>query len=79
MRMDEYIQAEFKDHPTIASEYIKFLARNLGYETVANLQAKINSLEKDVTMLKKLVATAANAADAAKKVAAEAKKSAEKK
>jgi hypothetical protein len=79
MIMEEYVQAEFKDHPTVASEYVKFLATNSGYETVAALQAKIDSLEKDVGALKKSGTTAANTADAAKKVAAEAKKIAEKK
>jgi len=78
MKMEEYIQAEFKDHPTIASEYVKFLATNSGYETVTTLQAKINSLEKELGLIKKSVTNAANAADAANKVAGEAKKIAEK-
>ena len=79
VKMEEYIQAEFKDHPTIASEYVKFLATNSGYETVGALQTKIDSLEKELATFKRSVTNAANAADSAKKVAAEAKKIAEKK
>lgn len=78
-KMEEYVRAEFKDHPTIASEYVKFLATNSGYEMVSVLQTKIDSLEKELTTLKRSITNAANAADSAKKAAAEAKKIAEKK
>jgi hypothetical protein len=44
MIIEEYVQAEFKDHPTVASEYVKFLATNSGYETVAALQRCDNPL-----------------------------------
>jgi hypothetical protein len=77
--MDEYVQLEFKDHPTVASEYVKFLATNSGYETVAGLQSKVDSLEKEMASVKKAVVNAANAADTAKTVATEAKKLAAKK
>jgi len=33
--MDEFSKFEFKDHPAIASEYVKFLATNSGFETVS--------------------------------------------
>jgi hypothetical protein len=77
--MDEYIQMEFKDHPTVASEYVKFLATNSGYETVAGLQSKLDSVEKELASVKKTAVNASNAADTAKSVATEAKKLAAKK
>jgi hypothetical protein len=78
-KMDDYVKHEFKDHPTIASEYVKFLATNSGYEAMAGLQTKVDSLEKEVASLKKAVTNAANAADVAKAMAADAKKIAQKK
>jgi hypothetical protein len=78
-KMDEYIKMEFKDHPSVASEYVKFLATNSGFETVKALQSKADALEKEVASLQKAVATASNTADAAKSIATEAKKIAAKK
>jgi hypothetical protein len=73
------VKHEFKDHPTIASEYVKFLATNSGFETVAALQTKVDGLEKELTVVKKSAASAANVADAAKATAKEAKTIASKK
>jgi hypothetical protein len=76
--MSEYLRLEFKDHPTIASEYVKFLATNSGFEIVASLEAKIEDLKKEVAANKKAAAAAQNAADKAGNKADEAKRSADK-
>jgi hypothetical protein len=78
-KMEDYVKHEFKDHPTIASEYVKFLATNSGFEMVAALQTKVDGLEKELAAVKKSAASAANVADAAKATATEAKKIASKK
>ena len=76
--MDEFSKFEFKDHPAIASEYVKFLATNSGFETVSALESKMDGLKKEVDSVKKAASSAANAADTAKATASEAKKVADK-
>ena len=76
--MAEYQRLEFKDHPTIASEYVKFLATNSGFEVVASLEAKMDSLNKELATTKKAATSAGNAAETAKNTASEAKKIAER-
>lgn len=80
-RMAEYIKHEFKDHPSVASEYVKFLATNShsGWETVAGLQKQVDDLVKEVASLKKSNSTLSNNLETTKKVAEEAKKAAAKK
>jgi hypothetical protein len=75
-KMAEFQQHEFKDHPAIASEYVKFLATNTGFEVVAALEAKTDVFKKDLESVKKSALSASNAADTAKKTAEEAKKTA---
>jgi len=76
--MDEYMRWEFKDHPTIASEYVKFLATNSGFEVVSALEAKTDAIKKELESVKKSATSASNAAETAKNVANEAKKLADK-
>ena len=78
MVMEEYQRLEFKDHPSIASEYVKFLATNSGFEVVSSLEAKIDAINKEVAMVKKAATTAGNAAETAKNTANEAKKTADR-
>ncbi len=49
--MQEYLDLEFKDHPAIASEYVKFLATNSGFEAVATIETKLNGLLERVSTL----------------------------
>jgi hypothetical protein len=51
--MAEYSRLEFKDHPIIMSEYIKFLATNLGFEVVTALKMKLEVTTKELAALKK--------------------------
>jgi outer membrane murein-binding lipoprotein Lpp len=51
--MKRYKDASFKDDPTIASEYVKFLAANSGNDHAEKLTSKINSLEIDIKAVSK--------------------------
>ena len=55
--MADYSRLEFKDHPTIASEYVKFLATNSGFEVVTQLETKLESANKEIASLKKDLAS----------------------
>jgi len=46
-KMAEFAAVNFEDHPAIASEYVKFLATNSGYEVVATLQKMVDELVAD--------------------------------
>ena len=46
-----YIDSRFENHPAIASEFIKFLATNSGFE-------KVDQLEKEVELCKAKVLAA---------------------
>ncbi|KAL7562753.1 hypothetical protein ACA910_017541 [Epithemia clementina (nom. ined.)] len=43
--MQEYMEAQFQDHPLLSSEYVKFLAVNSGTETVKILEDKFQVLQ----------------------------------
>ena len=52
-----YLKAHFKDHPSISSEYVKYLASNTGYEqiekisvTLTSLQVKVDAADKHMKM-----------------------------
>jgi hypothetical protein len=75
-KMAEFQKYEFKDHPAIASEYVKFLATNTGFEVVSALESKVDGLKKELELVRKSATSAANTADIAKKTAEEAKKTA---
>ena len=58
-KMEEFVQAKFKDHPAISAEYIKFLALNSGSGTLeASLKTNESKLEEH---LKKFAAVQKNA------------------
>ena len=75
--MREYTRHGIENHPSIASEYVRFLVANCGLNRVASLEKRLISMEKEVKDLrsataevKKAATTAANKADEAKKLAA---------
>ena len=72
--MKEYRDLKFANHPSISSEYIKFLCHNSSYEVVESLQDKVKIIKgefKDYkaknTALAKSVNTATQKADETKK------------
>jgi methyl-accepting chemotaxis protein len=64
-KMEEFNKLNFADHPSIASEYTKFLATNAGHDSVEALAASVTSLTSDVSTLKTQLAEARRRADTA--------------
>ena len=60
--MAGYLEKDFENHPTISSEYVKFLATNSGSDKVEKLQAQmaevIEKLSKSIEESKKATAKA---------------------
>jgi hypothetical protein len=54
--MKRYKDSSFKDDPTIASEYVKFLAANSGSDTAEKVVAKVGIIESELKTLTKSVA-----------------------
>lgn len=52
--MKAYADASFRDHPTIAGEYVKFLTANSGGELVAQAFAMMKALQEDNVATAKL-------------------------
>ena len=72
--MNQFKAHAFKDHPAIASEYVKFLVTNTGIESLEKLLTRVTNLEEKVSELTKSVkasitssTTASNKADEVKK------------
>ncbi|KAL7557530.1 hypothetical protein ACA910_019312 [Epithemia clementina (nom. ined.)] len=49
--MQGYMDAQFQDHPSVSSEYVKFLCVNSGTETVKKLEDKFDKLQDKHTAL----------------------------
>ena len=45
--MRRYKLDKFKDHPSISSEYIKFICHNSPFELVESLETKFKSIENE--------------------------------
>ena len=70
------MQHGIENHPSISSEYVRFLVANCGLERIAKLESQNDKLTSEVTELKKLVtsqnktlSTLANKAEEALKLA----------
>ncbi len=46
--MEEYMVLEIKNHPSISSEYVKFLAAHATFKEVQGLKKKVELFEKKV-------------------------------
>ncbi len=46
--MAEYLTMKFKNHPSISSEYVKFLASNSGIEAVGQLTDELKRIGTEV-------------------------------
>ena len=51
--MAEFLKADFKDHPSVSLEYIKFLSHNSPFELVETLEAKFKNLDTEFKAQKK--------------------------
>ncbi len=73
--MSEYKRLDFRKHPSIATELVKFLAINTSFEAIEKLTATVASLKNEasktkrkLTSAKKVSSLAANEADKAKRL-----------
>jgi hypothetical protein len=64
-KMDEFFNANISDHPSVSSEYVKFLASNSGFEQVDKLETQVTKLQKDLTKALEDNATVRRKADSA--------------
>jgi len=78
--MREYAKYNIKNHPLMASEYVRFLVTNCGLEKICKLENKCKALEDKNAVLSrqleevaKMATTASNKADEAKKLASKSK------
>ena len=83
--MSEYTKARFKNHPSVSSEYIRFLSTNSGFESLKTLEDRVDELKrvsvqtvKDCTAAKKAADTASSVVDSVKKDVGELKKQAKR-
>ncbi len=72
--MTEYKWLSFKNHPSFATELVKFLAINTSFESIKKLLAKATVMEGEVIEMKKQVANSVKAATLAANKADEARK-----
>jgi hypothetical protein len=64
-QMAAFESSNFEDHPSIASEYVKFLATNSGLEVVSKMEEEVVHMKKQVKELEKSVALSVVRADKA--------------
>jgi hypothetical protein len=63
--MEGYIDTQFENHPSIAAEYVKFLATNSGHDKVDKLAVEVKGMVEDVAAAVKGCKTAVSKADVA--------------
>lgn len=76
-KMAGFEDANFENHPSIASEFVKFLATNTGIEGMAVLEENVSTLKTKVKDLEKQLSTISAKADKASTNADVAKKATE--
>jgi hypothetical protein len=74
-KMNKFDEANFEDHPAIASEHIKFLACNSGFDMLEALEKDVSGLKSEAKEADHKVAAAVKKADAASNLADANKKS----
>lgn len=72
--MTQYKRLNFKNHPSISTELVKFLAINTSFEAIEKLTAKVCVLECEAAETKKLLGAATKASSSAANKADEVKK-----
>ena len=77
--MREYMRHGIENHPSMASEYVRFLVANSGLSKMEKMEARLSALEEENKILKRDVAQADKAAKSAANKAEEAKLLAKKK
>ena len=78
-KMREYLRVGFKNHPSISSEYVRFLIQNASVGKVDRLETQLNSLKDRVQTIDDVARSALRKGETALNRADEAKKLAQKK
>jgi len=68
-KMAEFDNLNFEDHPAIASEYIKFLACNSGFDMLETLEKDVANVKTETRDLGSRVKEAVRKADGASSMA----------
>jgi hypothetical protein len=73
--MAHYKELNFRDHPSVSSEFVKFLSTNTGIDSIEQLEVKTSSMEENLKGVSKDVkgavttsATASNKIDELKRI-----------
>ena len=53
--ISSYLKANFKDHPSLSSEYINFLASNTGLNQVEKLSSKVKDIQASINLQEKSI------------------------
>ena len=77
--MRDYMKHGIENHPSMASEYVRFLVANSGWSKMQQIEGRLKKLEEENIQLKKDVVAADKAAKSAGNKADEAKTLAKKK
>ena len=75
--MAVYVAHKFENHPSVSTEYVKFLATNSGSDKVTKLGEKLDSLKVEAKAMKEEVKAAVKKADVASSKYADLSKSVE--
>ena len=51
--MSSYLKANFKEYPSLSSEYVKFLASNTGLNQVEELSSKVKDIQTSINLQEK--------------------------
>jgi hypothetical protein len=73
--MNQFKAQAFKDHPAIASEYVKFLVTNTGIDSLERLFKRVDTFDEQIKEIQKGVKAATTAATTASNKVDELKKS----
>jgi hypothetical protein len=63
--MQQFKSHAFKDHPAIASEYVKFLVTNTGIDSLERLVKRVDGFDEQIKELQKAVKAATTASTTA--------------
>ena len=77
--MREYLRVGFKNHPSISSEYVRFLIQHASVGKVDRLESQFNSFKDRIQAIDEVARSALRKGETALNRADEAKKIAQKK
>ena len=67
--MNEFMSHEIKNHPTVSSEYVKFLATHTAHKELQAIKKRVDMVDKKVPELEKEIKKAGDNAKSAQSLA----------